>query len=237
MSISPAAAADRGAAGLGSGYVQAMSGSSEGCLERDSAHPVFARAWSRMSGKVVSSRQRAELLAGLSGRVLEVGAGDGRSFAHYPREVSAVLAVEPDPYLRRLAGAAARTAPVPITLIDASAELLPLGDGVVDAVVSSLVLCSVSDQRSALAELYRVLMPGGELRFYEHVIAEQRLGRRVQAGLDGSGIWPHLGAGCHLARDTVGAIAAAGFAVERLRRATSGPGPLGLPFVFGLARR
>lgn len=74
-------------------------------------------------------------------------------------------------------------------------------------------------------------------RFYEHVIAERTLGKAVQAGLDGSGIWPHLGAGCHLARDTVGTIAAAGFTVEQVRRFTSGPGPLGLPFVLGTARR
>jgi SAM-dependent methyltransferase len=200
-------------------------------------HPVFARAWSRISGKVGSDRQRSELLAGLRGRVLEVGAGDGRNFAHYPPAVSEVLAVEPEPYLRRLASDAARGAPVPVTVVDGVAELLPLEDGVFDSVVSSLVLCSVIDQEIALAELHRVLLPGGELRFYEHVIAERGLGKAVQARLDGSGIWPHLGAGCHLARDTVGAIAAAGFRVEQVRRFTSGPGPLGIPFVLGTARR
>ncbi len=200
-------------------------------------HPVFARVWSHISGKVGSDKQRSELLAGLRGRVLEVGAGDGRNFAHYPPEVSEVLAVEPEPYLRCLASGAARAAPVPVTVVDGTAELLPREDGVFDSVVSSLVLCSVVDQQIALAELHRVLMPGGELRFYEHVIAERTLGKAVQAGLDGSGIWPHLGAGCHLARDTLGTIAAAGFTVERVRRFTSGPGPLGLPFVLGTARR
>jgi AhpD family alkylhydroperoxidase len=200
-------------------------------------HPVFARVWSHISGKVGSDKQRSELLAGLRGRVLEVGAGDGRNFAHYPPEVSEVLAVEPEPYLRRLASGAARAAPVPVTVVDGTAELLPHEDGVFDSVVSSLVLCSVVDQEIALAELHRVLMPGGELRFYEHVIAERTLGKAIQASLDGSGIWPHLGAGCHLARDTVGTIAAAGFTVEQVRRFTSGPGPLGLPFVLGTARR
>jgi SAM-dependent methyltransferase len=200
-------------------------------------HPVFARVWSRISGKAGSDRQRAELLTGLRGRVLEIGAGDGRSFAHYPPEVSEVLAVEPEPYLRRLARSAARAAAVPVTVLDATAELLPLDDGVCDSVVSSLVLCSVTDQASALAELRRVLTPGGELRFYEHVIAQASLGQALQASLDSSGIWPHLGAGCHLTRDTVGAIAAAGFTLQQTRRFTSGPGRLGIPFVLGTARR
>jgi len=200
-------------------------------------HPLFARYWSRISGRVVSHKHRAELLAGLHGRVLEVGAGDGRNFAHYPPEVTEVFAVEPEPYLRRLASEAALAAPVRVTVLDGTAELLPLGEGSCHSVVSSLVLCSVSDQRTALAELHRVLLPGGELRFFEHVIAEQSVGKAVQAGLDGSGIWPQLGAGCHLTRDTVRAITATGFKLERIRRFTSGPGAFGVPFVLGMARR
>jgi AhpD family alkylhydroperoxidase len=203
----------------------------------DVRHPVFARVWSRISGKVGSDEQREELLAGLRGRVLEVGAGDGRNFAHYPPEVSGVLAVEPEPYLRRLADDAARAAPIPVRVLEGTAELLPIDDRAFDGVVSSLVLCSVTDQQTALDELHRVLAPGGELRFFEHVIAERSFGQAVQAGLDRSGIWPQLGAGCHLARDTVGAIVAAGFTVERVRRFSSGPGTLGIPFVLGRAVR
>lgn len=215
-----------------------MSGANGTCGECGSAHhPVFARVWSRISGTVGSDRRRVQLLAGLRGQVLEVGAGDGRNFAHYPPEVREVLAVEPEPYLRRRAREAARTAPVPVTVLDGSAEALAFEDGSVHGVVSSLVLCSVSDQQLALAELRRVLAPDGELRFFEHVLARRRLGRALQAGLDGSGVWPRLGAGCHLSRDTLGAIAAAGFTVEQLRRFSSGPGPLGLPFVLGSARR
>jgi ubiquinone/menaquinone biosynthesis C-methylase UbiE len=200
-------------------------------------HPVFARVWSRISARVGSERQRSELLAGLDGRVIEVGAGDGRNFAHYPPEVSEVLAVEPEAYLRGLARNAARTAPVPVTVLDGNAELLALEDGAFDAAISSLVLCSVLDQETALAELHRVLAPGGQLRFFEHVVAEQSFARAVQSKLDDSGVWPCLGGGCHLARDTVGTIAAAGFTIERMRRFTSGPGPLGVPFVLGAARR
>jgi len=200
-------------------------------------HPVFARVWARMSGKVGTDRQRTELLAGLSGRVVEVGAGDGRNFAHYPPEVRDVLAVEPEPYLRQIASAAARSAPVSIAVVDGVAELLPVEDGTCDSVISSLVLCSVSDQQTVLAELHRVLTPGGELRFFEHVVAERGVGQAVQRSLDRTGIWPQLGAGCHLSRDTVGAIAAAGFVVERVKRFSSGPGSLGIPFVLGSARR
>jgi SAM-dependent methyltransferase len=200
-------------------------------------HPVFARVWARMSGKVGTERQRAELLAGLSGRVVEVGAGDGRNFAHYPPEVRDVLAIEPEPYLRQIASAAARSAPVPIAIVDGVAELLPVEDGTCDSVISSLVLCSVRDQQTVLAELHRVLAPGGELRFFEHVVAERTVGQAVQRSLDRTGIWPQLGAGCHLSRDTIGAITAAGFVVERVKRFSSGPGSLGIPFVLGSARR
>jgi ubiquinone/menaquinone biosynthesis C-methylase UbiE len=199
-------------------------------------HPLFARFWSRISGRVGSDGQRAELLAGLRGRVLEVGAGDGRNFAHYPREVVEVIAVEPEPYLRRLAREAAEAAPVSITVLDGTAEALPLEASGCDAAVSSLVLCTVADQRAALAALHRVLIADGELRFFEHVVAHQRIGRAVQAGLDRSGIWPRLGAGCHLTRDTVSAIVDAGFELQHVRRFNSGPGRLGVPFVLGAAR-
>lgn len=200
-------------------------------------HPVFARFWSRVSARVGTRELRAELLAGLSGRVIEVGAGDGRNFAHYPPAVTEVLAIEPEHYLRRLAGDAAQTAPVPVTVLEGVADSLPAGDGDFQGAVSSLVLCSVPDQSTALAELRRVLAPGGELRFYEHVVAHRRLGRAVQASLDGSGVWPHLGAGCHLSRDTVAAIGAGGFQVQSIRRFASGPGSFGVPFVLGSARR
>jgi ubiquinone/menaquinone biosynthesis C-methylase UbiE len=200
-------------------------------------HPVFARFWSRISGRVGSDRQRSELLAGLEGRVLEVGAGDGRNFGHYPGTVSEVLAIEPEPYLRGLAGEAAARLGRSITVLEGTAEVLPAGEGEFDSAVTSLVLCSVSDQSRALGELHRVLRDGGELRFFEHVIAQQSLGRAVQAGLDDSGIWPRLGGGCHLRRDTLAAISGAGFTIEKLRRFSSGPGPMGVPFVLGVARR
>src|SRR5215217_4639291 len=131
-------------------------------------HPLFARVYARvghlMDAEIGDHRQR--LLAGLTGRVLEVGAGNGLNFPHYPATVTEVLAIEPEPYLRHLALATARQAPVPIRVVDSTAEALPAPDATVDAVVASLVLCSVIDLEGALAEVRRVLRPGGRLRFY-----------------------------------------------------------------------
>ena len=106
-----------------------------------------------------------------------------------------------------------------------------------DAGVASLVLCSVPDQAAALHELRRVIRPGGELRFYEHVVARDRTAAGVQRGLDRLGIWPRVGAGCHLSRDTLTAIKDAGFVVERCRRFPFGPRPFQIPHVLGSARR
>jgi ubiquinone/menaquinone biosynthesis C-methylase UbiE len=97
--------------------------------------------------------------------VLELGAGDGRNFTHYPPEVTEVVAIEPEPYLRERAMAAAQRAHVMVTVLDGTAESLPVQDGACDHLVSCLVLCSVEDQTAALAELHRVIAPGGELRF------------------------------------------------------------------------
>ena len=107
--------------------------------------------------------------AGLTGRVVEVGAGNGLNFGHYPATVTEVVAVEPEPYLRERAEEAARAAPVDVTVVVGLADALPAEDGAFDAAVASLVLCSVPDQAGALAELRRVVRPDGELRFYEHV--------------------------------------------------------------------
>lgn len=165
-----------------------------------------------------AAEHRRRLLAGLAGRVMEVGAGDGAGFAHYPAEVTGVVAVEPEPYLRTRAVVRAGEAAVPVDVVDGVAEDLPVGAGSVDAAVVSLVLCSVADQRAALGEVFRVVRPGGELRFYEHVAAPagSRLAR-VQRVADAT-LWPRLMGGCHLGRDTAAAIAAAGFVIDAIDR-------------------
>jgi SAM-dependent methyltransferase len=179
---------------------------------------------------------RRRLLAGLAGRVLEVGAGNGLNFPHYPATVTEVLAIEPEPYLRRLALAAARQAPVPIRVVDGTAEALPAPDSAVDVVVASLVLCTVADLERALAEVRRVLRPGGRLRFYEHVRATDQRLARWQDRLERP--WGWLAGGCHPNRDTVAAITAAGLRLVQLDRfGVPAMPPLARPHVLGVAER
>jgi SAM-dependent methyltransferase len=202
-------------------------------------HPVFARVYQRLSGLMEreAGEHRDELLAGLSGRVVEIGAGNGMNFRHYPSSVDEVVAMEPEPYLRERAEAAAAGAPVQVSVGDAAAYPLPLEPASVDAAVACLVLCTIPDQARALAELRRVLRPGGELRFMEHVRSERPRKARLQDRLDSSGIWPRVAGGCHCARDTVATIESAGFSVERVRSFDLGPAWVHTnPHVLGVAR-
>ena len=204
-------------------------------------HPVFARLWSLMSQHEPAEirRHRDELLAGLSGRVIEVGAGAGSNFAHYPAAVEEVVAVEPEPYLVEQARAAAARADVQVEVLDGVAEHLPVDDCSFDAAVACLVLCTVPDQMGALAEMRRVLRPGGELRFYEHVLSDRPALALSQRAVDRV-FWPRAFGGCHTARDTPAAIAAAGFEVEDQRRMWVNPVPIAFPVgshAIGRARR
>jgi ubiquinone/menaquinone biosynthesis C-methylase UbiE len=206
--------------------------------QRPVHHPLFARVYARvghlMDAEIGDHRRR--LLAGLRGRVLEVGAGNGLNFPHYPATVTEVVAVEPEPHLRRLAQAAARQAPVPIRVVAGTAEALPARDATVDAVVASLVLCTVTDPQQALAEIGRVLRPGGRLRFYEHVRATDPRLARWQDRLERP--WGWLVGGCHPNRDTVAAIAAAGLQLVALDRFDLAAMPaLARPHVLGVAER
>jgi ubiquinone/menaquinone biosynthesis C-methylase UbiE len=170
--------------------------------------------------------------------VLEVGAGNGINFSHYPATVKEVIALEPEPYMRRKAQEAAGVAPVSVSVRPGLADPLELPDASVDAAVTSLVLCSVPDQGRALAELHRVIKPGGELRFLEHVRGRAPRKAGVQAAADRSGIWPLLAGGCHCARDTVAAIRAAGFEVVQMRDLDVGPAwNITNPHVLGSAAR
>jgi SAM-dependent methyltransferase len=208
-------------------------------LEERVSHPLFARFYIRSSRRSIPEEDahRRQLVGGLSGRVIEVGAGNGLNFPFYPSTVEQVVAVEPEPLLRAAAGEAASRASVPITVIDGVAGLLPVEDESFDAGVASLVLCSVPDQQRALAELHRVIRPGGELRFYEHVVAESPAGRGIQRLADAT-VWPRFVGGCHLSRDTGAAIASAGFVVERCERFLFSPvGIPRIPHILGIARR
>jgi ubiquinone/menaquinone biosynthesis C-methylase UbiE len=205
-------------------------------------HPLFAWLWARLAPRaepaIAPHRQR--LVAGLRGRVVEVGVGTGASFAHYPGEVVEITAVEPEPRLRSSAEAAAASASAPVDVVAGVASSLPVEDGWADAVVVSLVLCSVPDQSAALREFRRVLAPHGELRFLEHVRAATPALSRVQRALDAT-VWPRVGGGCHSHRDTVRAIERSGFALTAVDRFDFPdlPGPLRgptSPHVLGTAR-
>lgn len=181
-------------------------------------NPIFARVYQRLA-PVMEERggaaYRDELLAGASGRVIEIGAGNGMNFAHYPPTVDEVVAVEPEPRLRAAAEEAARSAAVPVEVRPGLAGRLPAEDGSFDVAVVSLVLCSVPDQAAALSEARRVLRPGGELRFYEHVRSRHPRLAKVQRAVDV--VWPLFAGGCHTSRDTLSSIGSAGFEVEHVR--------------------
>ena len=180
-------------------------------------NPLFARFWPVFAAHEAESVRtlRRENLAGLSGRVLEVGAGCGTNFSYYPTTVSEVVAIEPEPLLVTKARAAAADAPVPVSVISETAE--EIGDGEpFDAIVCSLVLCSVDDQADVLTRLHALLRPGGELRYLEHIASAGGRGR-LQRVADAT-IWPRLFGNCHTHRDTERAITAAGFAVDTSRR-------------------
>jgi SAM-dependent methyltransferase len=193
----------------------------QGAPNRERQHRVFA-SWypgrAAAMDRAGFSAYRARLLAGLSGQVLELGAGSGLNFAHYPAEVERVVAVEPEARMRELARQAADRAPVPVEVVDGVAEDLSAHAGRFDAAVCSLVLCSVPDQRAALEQLRSVLRPRGkgevgEVRLLEHVRAAGGRWAAVQRALDAT-VWPRMGAGCHCSRDVTEAIAPAGLAVK-----------------------
>jgi ubiquinone/menaquinone biosynthesis C-methylase UbiE len=182
------------------------------------SHPVFAWAFPAMSRALEAggiAARRKDLLAGLAGEVIDIGAGTGPSFGHYPAAVTRVLPVEPEPRLRALATAAARAAPVPVEVTSGAAGGLPAADASYDAAVVSFVLCTVPDQDAALTEIHRVLRPGGTLCFLEHVRAGTPGLVRAQRVLEAT-VWPRLFGGCYLSRDIAAAIGRAGFTITVL---------------------
>ena len=179
---------------------------------------------------------RGELLRHLAGQVLEVGAGTGLNLPYYPRTLSRLVLSEPDPHMRRKLSQKARAQHWDqAQVLDASLERLPVADDGFDAVVGTLVLCSVPRLDHALAEIYRVLKPGGHFVFLEHVAAEDRPGRlkwqqRVEP------LWKRVSGNCHLARRTGDAILAAGFVIVDIKRESMRKAwPLVRPTIRGIA--
>jgi ubiquinone/menaquinone biosynthesis C-methylase UbiE len=180
---------------------------------------------------------RHGLVGGAHGDVLEIGAGTGLNFGHYrPEQVARVVATEPDPHMAKRARAAAATAPVPVDVSEASAMDLPFADASFDTVVCTLVLCTVPDPARAVAEIERVLRPGGKLLFLEHVRSEQPGMARWQDRLERP--WGVIGAGCHPNRDTLSVLAESPLEVGEYRRDTLPKSPpIVRPLVVGAATK
>ena len=157
--------------------------------------------------------KRHELVAGLEGEVLEIGAGTGFNLPHYEK-ASRVVAVEPDPSMARRLPRRAAESTVPVEVVSGSAESLPFPDESFETAVVTFVFCSVDDPSAALADVRRVLKPGGRLVLLEHVRGEDRLARWQERLTP---LHRRLAGNCHLNRDTRGAVAAAGFDVTDLR--------------------
>lgn len=198
-------------------------------------HPIVAALYDRMTGSCERSLTgpiRQKLIGPLVGpEVLEVGAGTGANLPYYRPDIQ-LTAVEPDPHMLRRAKERARKLSREVRWVQAPAEALPFTDGSFVAVVTTLVLCTVRDVEKALAEMRRVLRPGGELRFIEHVAVEG-FGLRMQRMLNP--LWSRIAAGCHLDRDTAAALRRAGFQIETLETRRIPP-PTG-KLIYGVARR
>ena len=205
-------------------------------------HPIWARVLARFLGSSehgASARHRRAALEGLSGRVIEIGCGTGSNFPFYPESVEEVVGTEPEPYLRGIAERnAAALDGVRVTIVDWAAESIAAPDGSFDGAVAACVLCSVDEPERALAELRRVVRPGGELRYYEHVRGQAPAIALIQRVADL--VVPRVMGGDHVSRATGELIRAAGFEVERERRFLHFPSPLLFlfaPHVLGTARR
>jgi ubiquinone/menaquinone biosynthesis C-methylase UbiE len=201
---------------------------------------LFARWYPRAAASLEDrglGELRARLLAEVEGRVLEIGCGDGANFPHYTAAVTELVAVEPEAHLRDLARR--RGAVPPVAVIDGQAEALPVESGSFDAVVCTLVLCSVDDPDRALAEIHRVLKPGGVFVCLEHVASANRLIRMGERAFDAV-FWSHVFGGCHTGRDTGAAMRRAGFDTAGLdqHRFPDLPFPLSVsPHLIGTVRK
>jgi ubiquinone/menaquinone biosynthesis C-methylase UbiE len=177
---------------------------------------------------------RKQIIGSAEGRVLEIGVGSGLNLPLYGAAATSVIGLEPSPEMLRMARQRASTAPVPVTLLDASAEAIPLDAQSVDTIVTTWTLCSIPNAARALAEMRRVLRPGGALLFVEHGRAPEPGVARWQDRIDP--LWSKLAGGCHLNRKMDDLVTGAGFRIERLANPRL-PGPRTHTFLYeGCAR-
>ena len=160
-------------------------------------------------------RQRAEVVPRAQGRVLEVGFGSGLNLPFYDAaRVSRVWGLDPSAEMHAKAGDAIVAAPFPVELVEAPGDRIPLPDDSVDTIVTTYTLCTIPDTDAALAEMRRVLKPGGELLFCEHGLAPDRWMQRQQALLNP--LWRRLGGGCNLDRRIPAVLESGGFRLREL---------------------
>ena len=178
---------------------------------------------------------RARCVAGARGRVLEIGFGTGGTLPHYGSEVESITAVEPSGGMNRRARERIERSEIPVTIVPQAGEGLPFEDRSFDTVVTSLVLCSVSDPKQVLMETRRVLRADGRYQFLEHVAATEAGPRRWQERLNG--LSRVLGCGCNLNRETEAMIRDAGFRIARIDREHSRAMPVTslYPLIVGAA--
>lgn len=217
-----------------------MAGMAGGSLYQSTWGRVFAAVYDTAfirAERAGFSGVRAEVTSRAQGRVLEVGAGTGLNLAHYPDSVRELVLAEPDPHMAdRLQRKLAAGARVPATVVEAPAERIPAEDGAFDAVVCTLVLCTAPDPALALAEVARVLRPGGVFSFAEHVRAEDPRLARWQDRLNRP--WGWYGCGCNCNRDTVAHIRASPLELGSVRRdRLVGISPLVRPMAVGFATK
>jgi ubiquinone/menaquinone biosynthesis C-methylase UbiE len=175
------------------------------------------------------TRLRARVTARLAGQVLEIGFGSGLNIPYYPASLERVQAIDPAAVGRKLAAKRAAACPVPIDYIGTDAQTLPADDASVDSVLSTWTLCTISDASRALAEIRRVLRPGGALHFIEHGLAPDPAVARLQQRL--TPLQHRAFGGCHLNRQIDQLVAAAGLELTRIDTYyMKGPRALGYTF-------
>jgi ubiquinone/menaquinone biosynthesis C-methylase UbiE len=177
---------------------------------------------------------RERVVGAAEGRVLEIGVGSGMNLPFYRPPVREVLALEPAPRLMTMAKSASRATSIPVKFLEASAEAIPLDEHSVDTIITTWTLCSIPQATAALADMRRVLRPGGKLLFAEHGLAPDESVRRWQDRL--TPVWRRIGGGCHLNRPIRSMIEGAGFRIDRIETGYI-PGPKPMTFMYeGSAR-
>lgn len=201
---------------------------------------MVARSYDFMMRKVERlclQRWRAELLAGLYGDTLEIGAGTGLNLPHYPKQVRQLFLCEPDQAMRKqLESALCKSIPPPVVVHPWVAEQLEIDDCSIDHLVSTLVFCSVDDPRQAMREAFRVIKPGGKLIFMEHVAAERNSQLHFWQKF-WQPLWRPVACNCHLTRQTALFLEEAGFKLEMRHEIMRGAPAIAAPMIIGCALR